>query len=104
MDSVPSMDVVRNKLELTSDQEAKLRPLFERRLAELQQVRVRLEQATTSGDKNAVMRDARHLQDEFNAQVENLLTPSQKPKWRELRAETREKLKQQYEDKRESGN
>ena len=37
----------------------------------------------------------------FNSSVEAVLTPSQKPKWRELRTATREKLKQAYEDKKD---
>ena len=41
-DTVPSMDVVRNRLSLTDEQEAKLIPIFERRIAELQKVRDQL--------------------------------------------------------------
>jgi len=102
LDSVPSMDVVRNKLELTPEQEVELRPLFEKRISDLQQTRSRLEQAATQADKRTVMRDAQQQAKAFNASVEALLTPSQKSKWRELRGETREKLKQKYDDKRES--
>ena len=101
MDAVPTMDVVRNKLELTADQETRLRPLFDQRLAELQQTRVRVEQAASKSDKRVVLRDAKQQADTFNAKVEGVLTPSQKSKWRELRAQTREKLKQKYEDKHE---
>lgn len=103
MDSVPTMDVVRNRLELTPEQETQLRPIFEARLAELQQLKVRVEQAPSRADKRAVLRDAKQQQQAFNTQVENLLTPSQKTQWRELKAETREKLKERYEEKRESG-
>ena len=42
-DTVPSMDVVRNRLSLTDEQEAKLIPIFERRIAELQKVRDQFE-------------------------------------------------------------
>jgi hypothetical protein len=104
MDSVPSMDVVRSKLELTPEQETQLRPIFENRLAELQQVRTRLEQATSKSDKRAVLRDSKQQAQAFNTQVESLLSPSQKTQWRELRAETRDKIKQRYEEKRGSGN
>jgi hypothetical protein len=102
-DSLPTMDVVRSKLELTPEQETRLRPLFDARLAELQDLRTRLERAPTKADKRIVMQDAKHRQQSFNASVESLLTPSQKNKWKELRDQTREKLKQKYEDKRESG-
>ena len=39
-DTVPSMDVVRNRLSLTPEQEARLVPIFERRIGELQQLRI----------------------------------------------------------------
>ena len=103
LDYVPSMDVVRNKLELTPEQETQLRPLFDQRLAELQEIRTRVEQAPSKADKRAIMREAKQHQAAFNTSVENLLTPSQRTKWRELRSETREKLKERYEDQRESG-
>jgi hypothetical protein len=97
------MDVVRSKLELSPEQETQLRPLFEQRIAELQQIRGSVEQAATKADKRAVLRDAKQKQKAFNSSVESLLSPSQKTKWRELQSATREKLKQRYEDKRESG-
>jgi hypothetical protein len=102
-DALPTMDVVRSKLELSPEQETQLRPLFEQRIAELQQIRGSVEQAATKADKRAVLRDAKQKQKAFNSSVESLLSPSQKTKWRELQSATREKLKQRYEDKRESG-
>jgi hypothetical protein len=101
MDSVPTLDVVSRKLELTPEQQVKLRPLFDQRLTDLQQTRVRVEQATTKSDKRAVLREARQKAEAFNTSVESALTPSQVNKWQELRAETREKLKQKYQDKHE---
>jgi len=102
-DYLPTLDVVQRQLELTPEQEVQLRPLFDARISELQQLRTRVEQAPNKAEKRAVLRDAKHQADAFNASVENLLTPSQKSKWRELRSETREKLKERYEEKRESG-
>ena len=101
LDSVPSMDAVRSRLELTPQQEAQLRPLFEQRVADLQQTRASLEQAASKADKRAIMQEAKKKQQAFNKSVESVLTPSQKPRWHELRNETREKLRQRAEDKRE---
>lgn len=99
LDAIPTIDVVRSKLELTPDQEAQLVPLFERRLGQLQDTRAKLEEAASEADKRTVLRDAKGMQTEFNAQVEKLLSPSQVAKWRELRTQTREKLKEQHQDK-----
>jgi len=100
-DTVPSMDVVRNRLSLTPEQESKLAPIFERRAAELRQVREQLEQATSSAQKRAILQDAKHGAKTFNSDVEGALDASQKSEWRELRAQTREKVKERYEEKRD---
>jgi len=101
-DTVPSMDVVRNRLSLTDEQEAKLVPIFERRIAELQKVRDQFAGAATEQQKRTVLRNAKSDQDAFNSQVEAVLDASQKSEWRELRAETREKVKERYEQKQDS--
>ena len=101
-DTVPSMDVVRSRLELTIEQEAKLLPIFERRVAELQKVRDQLAQATSDQEKRTVLRDAKQGADAFNSQVEGVLDASQKSEWQEMRAETREKVKDRYEQNKES--
>ena len=101
-DTVPSMDVVRNRLSLTPEQEAKLLPIFERRIAELQKVREQLAQATSDQQKRTVLRDAKQGAVAFNSQVEGVLDASQKSEWQEMRAETREKVKERYEQKKDS--
>ena len=103
LDYVPTMEVVRNKLELTPEQESQLAPLFAQRMDQLQQTRSQLEAAPGKQEKRSILRDAKQSQTEFNAQVEKLLTPTQVNKWRELRSETREKLKERYEDQRDAG-
>ena len=70
---------------------------------QLQQTRSQLEAAPGKQEKRSILRDAKKAQTEFNAQVEKLLTPTQVNKWRELRSETREKLKERYEDQRDAG-
>ena len=102
LDNLPSIDVVRGRLNLTPEQETQLRPLFQRRLAELAQARVKLEEATGRQAKRAVLRDAKTQGNAFNSQVESLLNTEQKSEWRELRKETREKIKERVEEKRES--
>lgn len=101
-DSVPSIDVVRARLNLTPEQEATLRPLFQKRAADLQEARARFEQATSRTGKQDVLRAAKSESQTFNTQVESVLNNEQKAEWREIRDETREKVKERYEQKRES--
>ena len=101
-DTLPSMDVVRNRLRLTPEQEAKLGPIFEQRIGELQALREKMGGATSSQQKRTLVREAKKGQNSFNSQVESVLDASQKSDWRELRAETREKARERYEQKQDS--
>lgn len=101
-DSVPSIDVVRSKLHLTPEQEAKLKPMFQEREQQLYATRSRLDAATTSEQKRQVWKTAKSDAQAFNAQVESVLDSSQKAEWRELRDETREKVKERYERQQET--
>jgi hypothetical protein len=101
-DSVPSIDVVRARLNLTPEQEATLRPLFQKRATDLQQMRARYEQAASRSGKQDVLRAAKSEARTFNTQVETVLNNEQKAEWREMRDETREKVRERYEQKQES--
>ena len=101
-DSVPSIDVVRNRLHLTPEQEAKLKPLFREREQQLYATRSKLEAAATSTEKREVAKGAKSDAQAFNTQVESVLDASQKTQWRELRDETREKVKERYERQQET--
>jgi hypothetical protein len=101
-DWVPSIDVVRTRLNLTPEQEAMLKPLFQKRASDLQDTRARLEQAASNTEKRDVLRTAKSEAQSFNTQVESVLNNEQKSEWREIRDETREKVKDRYEQERES--
>jgi hypothetical protein len=101
-DTMPALDTVRSRLNLTPEQNSKIVPLFERRLSELQQTRAKLEQATSRQEKRSLLNDAKRQGDAFNSQVEGLLDTQQKSEWREIRKETQEKFKERAEEKRDS--
>ncbi|HEX6396890.1 MAG TPA: hypothetical protein VFZ95_05665 [Steroidobacteraceae bacterium] len=101
-DSVPSIDVVRNRLNLTPEQESKLRPLFQQREQQLHDSRMKLESAASSGERRDVLKGAKADAQVFNSQVESVLDASQRAEWRELRDETREKVKERYERQQET--
>jgi hypothetical protein len=101
-DSVPSMDAVRSRLHLTPGQETRLAPLFRERELQVQQTRQKFELAASKTEKREVLKVAKSEAQAFNAQVESVLDSSQKADWRDLRDETREKVKERYERKHES--
>jgi hypothetical protein len=100
LDTLPTLDTLRSRLELSPEQEAQLRPIFEKRKSELQQAQLLLQRATTSQQREDVLREAKTAGDAFNAQVEGVLSPSQKEEWREIRAGVREKVKERAEEQR----
>ena len=99
---MPTLETVRSRLELTPEQDAQLRPIFENRQSELQQTQLQLQSATTPQQKRDVLRNSKKAGDSFNSQVESVLSPAQKNEWREIRSELREKAKERIEEKSSS--
>ena len=98
LDVMPTLDSISRQLELTPEQEARLRPIFQNRQSELQQSQLLLQRATTPQRKDEVLQEAKKAGDDFNAQVESALTPSQKQEWREIRSAVREKVEERTEE------
>ena len=97
-DVMPTLDNISRQLELSPEQEARLRPIFQQRMYELQQSQLLLQRATTPQRKDEVLKEAKKAGDDFNMQVESVLTPSQKHEWREIRSGVREKVKERTEE------
>ena len=102
LDTLPTLNSLSNRLELTPEQEDKLAPLFDRRIAELRQTKERLERAASDQQKRDVLRAAKEAGNAFNSQVESALTPSQQHEWRQIRKELREQAKERAEEKSEA--
>lgn len=98
LDVIPTLDSIASRLELSPEQEARLRPIFQKRMSELQASQVLLQRADTAQQKDEVLKDAKKAGDEFNSQVERVLTPSQKHDWREIRSGLHEKVKDRTDE------
>jgi hypothetical protein len=98
LDTLPPLSSLSSRLELTPEQESKLAPMFDKRIAQLREAKSRLEQATSRQQKRDVLREAKSGGDEFSRQVESVLSPSQQHEWRDIRKEFREQAKQRIED------
>ncbi len=103
LDMVPTLDNIRSRLELTPEQEALLRPMFQKRENELTHTQLKLQTAATRAQKRDVLLNAKKEGEAFNSQVESVLTPVQKDEWREIRSEIREKARERIEEKQSSG-
>jgi len=102
LDSLPTLDALSSRLELTPEQEKQLVPLLEKRKAELRQTQTLLEQASTPQQKRDVLREAEQAGDAFSSEVERLLTPSQQHEWREFRSELLDKAKERADEEKSS--
>jgi Skp family chaperone for outer membrane proteins len=102
LDAVPTLENITSQLQLSAEQESRLRPMFQDRKAELTETQSRLQSATSQQQKQDILRAARARANEFNTKVEGVLTATQIPRWRELRSQTREKIKERAEEKRSS--
>lgn len=98
LDAIPTLDSISARLELSAEQETRLRPIFQKRLSELQASQLLLQRADTPQRKDEVLREAKRGGNEFNSQVESVLTPSQKHEWREIRAGIRENVKERTDN------
>jgi hypothetical protein len=92
LDSIPALDVVRQRLELTDAQYTRLQPIFQQRLSELQILQGRMQQSASDQERKQVLRDVKRGADAFNSQVTKVLSTPQKSDWRKLRDEARAKV------------
>ena len=92
LDSIPALDVVRQRLALTDAQYVKLQPIFQQRRAELQILQGRLQQSVSDQERKQVLRDVKRGANTFDSQVARVLSTPQKSDWRKLRDEAREKV------------
>jgi hypothetical protein len=102
LDAVPTLENLATRLDLSAEQEGRLRPIFQERKAEVANTQQLLQSATTREQKRDLLREARTQADAFNSKVESVLTPTQLPRWRELRSQTREKIRERAEEKHSS--
>ena len=102
LDAVPTLENIASQLGLSAEQESRLRPIFQDRKNELADTQSRLQSAVSQQDQREILREAKTRADAFNAKVEGILTPTQVPRWRELRSQTRQKIKERAEEKRSS--
>ena len=74
LDSIPALDVVRQRLALTDAQYVKLQPIFQQRLSELQILQGRMQQSASDQERKQVLRDVKRGADTFNSQVTRVLS------------------------------
>jgi Spy/CpxP family protein refolding chaperone len=81
------------KLNLTDDQKAKLKPILEDQAQQMKAVR---DDTSLSQEQRKAKKKALH--ESFHDQINGVLTPEQQAKWKQMKPETLEKQKEMKED------
>jgi protein CpxP len=87
------LQMLSEKLNLTDDQKAKLKPILEN---QAQQMKAVHDDTSLSQEQRKAKKKALH--ESFHDQINGVLTPEQQTKWKQMKPETMEKHKEMKED------
>jgi hypothetical protein len=94
-----AMGQLRERLELTPDQEARIAPLVQARNQKLKALRDSMDAGASRREKRGALKQARAIQSEFVSKVEPLLTDPQKKEWEAIRQEMRDEMMKRYRNR-----
>ena len=84
------------RLQLTPEQEAQLKPLMQERNQALKAIRDKYAGDDSRRTRRAMFREAEPIIENYQARVRTILNDAQYAEWEKMRAEARERLKEQY--------
>lgn len=87
------LQMLSEKLNLTDDQKAKLKPILEDQAQQMKAVR---DDTSLSQEQKKAKKKALH--ESFHDQINGVLAPEQQTKWKQMKPETMEKHKETKED------
>ena len=91
-----ALQEARARLQLTPDQEAQLKPLIQERNEALKAIRDKHAGDDSRRARRAMFREAKPVVENYQARVRTILNDAQYDEWEKMRAEARERLKEQY--------
>lgn len=84
------------RLTLTPEQEAQLKPIVQDRNQKLKAIRDKYAGDSSRRAKRAMFKEAQPVVDNYQARVRTILDDTQEVEWEKMRAEAKERLKEQY--------
>ena len=84
------------RLQLTPEQEAQLKPLMQERNQALKAIRDKHAGDDSRRSRRAMFREAEPVIENYQARVRTILNDAQYAEWEKMRAEARDRLKEQY--------
>jgi Spy/CpxP family protein refolding chaperone len=91
--------LLKERLKLTPEQEAKIRPILEEEAAKLKDLRAQRDAAGATQDRRERIKQVRAIQQETQDRVNPILTPEQQAEWTKLRDEMRERVRDRYRER-----
>jgi hypothetical protein len=86
----------KQRLALTPEQQAQLQPIFKDRNEKLAAIRASHAGDTSRKARMEMFKSAREVQQDFEAKVSPILDDRQRAEWEKMRAESKERMKEQY--------
>lgn len=90
----------KQRLQLTPEQESKLRALLHEQAGKLRAIRDRYANDTSLQARGARSREARAVQDDFHTRLQGVLSPAQLDEWDKMAAEARAQARQRHQQQR----
>lgn len=94
------VEELKERLDLTPDQESRLAPIVDARNAKLRELRSNTGGDTSRRARLAALKEARKIQADFSAQIAPILTKEQQAEWAEIREEARAAAKERMRVRR----
>jgi ribosomal protein S12 methylthiotransferase accessory factor YcaO len=90
------IEEAKSRLKLTPEQETQLRPMVLDRKQKLKVIRDKYAGDRSRRAKRAMFKEAQPVVENYQARVRTILDDQQKMEWEKMRAEEKERLKEQY--------
>jgi uncharacterized coiled-coil DUF342 family protein len=94
------IEELKERLQLTPEQESRLAPIIEARNSKLRELRSSMEGDSSRRARMAALKEARKIQADFSEKIAPILTKEQQAEWEKIREEFRAAAKQRMRDRR----
>jgi hypothetical protein len=88
------LEQIQQRLNLTDDQIAKIRPILIEEAGKLRDVRAKYEGQTSRQSRRKMLRELRDVQQSIEKRISPILTNQQQKEWKKIREERRDELRE----------
>ena len=89
------LEQLQQRLNLTEDQRAKIRPILVEEFMKVQAIRANYDGQTSRRSRLKMLRELRDVQQNLDKRVTPILTNEQRAEWKRIREERKEELREQ---------